>query len=1540
MNVARPVRGTMFQRVSMFFIAFLLVVFPEQGSAHAQRRAARTVQFQAGQALLLGPTGKGAAILAQQSRGRAMVLAGFDEDRVADLAIGYGLSKGGAIALMRGSLDALTPQSHGSWLAAGQGRYASLILPDVAIAGGGKLLVPRGNNSALSTGLAASFSLTNPPGPAMSFVVDAPLAATVGRAFDVFLTAYDGFGNVATGYTGTVHFTSSDASAILPADSTLTNGAGTFSATFQTAGIQTITATDTATISITGTSGSIPVSIPSFVVTNIDDSGTGSLRAALANAASAGSGNITFDPTVFATAQIIALTNGTLNIPSNTAIQGYTTGSGALLTNSVTIAGGGSSSNFSVFEVDSGVTAAAISNLNITDGYINSDGGGVDNNGVLTITECTFSNNYAAGTLGSGNGGGAIHNAGTLTVVGSTFSNNTSAPGGAMEVDGGAVTISDSTFYGNSAINGTAGGVMFINGNGPLALVAISNSTLSGNSAQSGGGIYNYGTLTVTNSILAGNAGGDCGASGVSSCPTNGGDGNLVGGMVSLAPLGNYGGPTQTMIPLPGSPAICFISPSTATGTDQRGDPRTTTYNATTCQDSGAAQTNYALTFSTDPPASVLAGTSFGAGVTLDESGIPFVATATPLPIIAIPLTLNGSGTLTGGTAIVNDATGVTTYSGLQVSQAGSDTLTASLTLNPNTTPTALSISATSSTVDVELASTTTAASNAAATYSAAAQNVTLTATITSTSGTVNAGSVTFALFQGATPIGAAVIGTVSNGLANASYTLPAGTSGGTYTIEATYSGGASFAGSSDGTHTLTINAGGTTTAASNATATYSTAAQQVTLTATVTSTAGTVSSGTVTFTLLNGLAHVGTAVTSGTVTNGTASASYTLPAGTAAGPYAIEAVYGGAASLLTSIDTTHTLTVTKAATTILATNTTATFSISAQSVSLTATVASPSGPVNAGTVTFTVLQRGTPVGTAVTNRTVANGVASATYPLPASTAIGTYAIQATYSGATSLLTSTENLATLIVGKATATVTLSNLTQTYTGSPLSATATTLPAGLSVNFTYNGRTTTPTTAGNYLVIGTISSSNYQGLATGTLKITQATPPITWATPAPITYGTALSATQLDASSTVAGTFAYTPAAGTVLTTGPQTLSAIFTPTDTTDYTAATASVTLTVNEEPQTISFSAGTVADASGVTLGATPLTLGATSTSGLPVVFSLISGPAALNGNTLTINGAGTAVIAANQAGNSNYAPAPQVTESIPVNKALPVAAIASSVNPVLLQNGITFTANVTSGAGTPTGTVTFVDGTTALGTATLSGGVATSAAASLAVGPHTITAAYGGDANFLTASSSPLTQLVEDFGFTVSTQTETVLPGGTAVFTFTVSPINGSTFPAAITLSASGLPAGATFAFSPATIAAGQGSAAVTLTIDLPQTQAGINPAELHPKIERALNGAGGKTGPHGGTPGVAASHLAPLALALILLPFAGRLRRGGKRLSRTLSVLLLLVAGTAAAAGISGCGSSSGFFEQQQQNYSVIVTGTSGALSHSATVTLTVE
>ena len=73
----------------------------------------------------------------------------------------------------------------------------------------------------------------------------------------------------------------------------------------------------------------------------------------------------------------------------------------------------------------------------------------------------------------------------------------------------------------------------------------------------------------------------------------------------------------------------------------------------------------------------------------------------------------------------------------------------------------------------------------------------------------------------------------------------------------------------------------------------------------------------------------------------------------------------------------------------------------------------------------------------------------------------------------------------------------------------------------MNYTYNGSSSAPTAAGSYTVVGTISDTNYQGSSSGTLVIGKATPVITWATPAAISYGTPLSAAQLDASSTVAG-----------------------------------------------------------------------------------------------------------------------------------------------------------------------------------------------------------------------------------------------------------------------------------------------------------------------------------------------------------------------------------------------------------------------------------
>jgi hypothetical protein len=91
----------------------------------------------------------------------------------------------------------------------------------------------------------------------------APSSVTQGVAFTFTVTTLDAYGNVATGYTGTVHFTSSDAAASLPENFTfLSSDAGveTFVAIFNTTGSQSLTATDTLTPSITGTDLNIQVS--------------------------------------------------------------------------------------------------------------------------------------------------------------------------------------------------------------------------------------------------------------------------------------------------------------------------------------------------------------------------------------------------------------------------------------------------------------------------------------------------------------------------------------------------------------------------------------------------------------------------------------------------------------------------------------------------------------------------------------------------------------------------------------------------------------------------------------------------------------------------------------------------------------------------------------------------------------------------------------------------------------------------------------------------------------------------------------------------------------------------------------------------------------------------------------------------------------------------------------------------------------------------------------------------------------------------------
>jgi uncharacterized protein YgiM (DUF1202 family) len=142
----------------------------------------------------------------------------------------------------------------------------------------------------------------------------------------------------------------------------------------------------------------------------------------------------------------------------------------------------------------------ALDQVTISGGQTSGDGGGIRNDGTLTITNSTISGNNA------NNAGGGIYNAsGTLTITNSTISGNSAGGGGGgIDNDFGTATITNSAISGNSATNGDGGGIFNTN------TLTITNSTISGNSAAGfltvGGGIINYGTLEITNSTISGNS--------------------------------------------------------------------------------------------------------------------------------------------------------------------------------------------------------------------------------------------------------------------------------------------------------------------------------------------------------------------------------------------------------------------------------------------------------------------------------------------------------------------------------------------------------------------------------------------------------------------------------------------------------------------------------------------------------------------------------------------------------------------------------------------------------------------------------------------------------------------------------------------------------------------------------------------------------------------------------------------------------------------------------------------------------------------------
>jgi CSLREA domain-containing protein len=375
-----------------------------------------------------------------------------------------------------------------------------------------------------------------------------------------------------------------DATASVPGTFSYTPGSGavlgigsnqTLSATF--------TPTDTADYN--GASASVSVNVaeaPSLVVTTLADEsgpydGQTSLREAIAYANTlAGASTITFQPGLTGT---ITLTGGVLTLSDTNGtmtIQGPGANLLALDGNNTT----------EVFFVGPRVSAV-LSGLTIAHGHT-SDGGGIYNQGTLTLNACNLSGNYG------GADGGAIRNEGTLTITGCTVNRNLTGNIGGGIFNMGTITVSDSTFAANSAQ--ATGGAIFNDGR-----VTVTNSTFDGNSAvQHGGGIANLfgGSVTLNNTIVASSpSGGDvyidsgngsrfAGSNDLlddTSAGTNDSNGSfgastLYNVAAGLDPSGlqTNGGPTQAVALLPGSPAIDAGSNAAAAGlsTDQRGQPR------------------------------------------------------------------------------------------------------------------------------------------------------------------------------------------------------------------------------------------------------------------------------------------------------------------------------------------------------------------------------------------------------------------------------------------------------------------------------------------------------------------------------------------------------------------------------------------------------------------------------------------------------------------------------------------------------------------------------------------------------------------------------------------------------------------------------------------------------------------------------------------------------------------------------------------------------------------------------------------------------
>ena len=537
----------------------------------------------------------------------------------------------------------------------------------------------------------------------------------------------------------------------------------------------------------------------------------------------------------------------------------------------------------------------------------------------------------------------------------------------------------------------------------------------------------------------------------------------------------------------------------------------------------------------------------------------------------------------------------------------------------------------------------------------------------------------------------------------------------GSHSITAQYAGDANFNGSTAAALTETVNqANTTTTLVSN----LNPAAfgQSVTLTATVQAGAGISIAGTVTF--LDG------SVGLGTVTLANNSAQLTTST-LAPGAHTLTAVYNSNGNFATSTSSALTETVNQ-----LTTTTTLASSVNpalaGQSVTFTATVQAGAGNSATGTVTF--LDGSTTLGTA----TVSSGSAQFT---TSSLAPGSHSITAAFSGSTDFAASTSAALTETVNQIATTTTLASSVNPAL------------AGQSVTFT----ATIQVGAGNS-AIGTITFLD--GSTTlGTASISN-------------------NSAQFTTITLAAGSHAITAAYGGSTTFAGSTSSAL----------------TETVNQSSTTTTL----VSNLNPATFGqAVPFVATVQTASGGPATgtVTFYDGSAALGTATVTNNGSqhnvalvsfagflgGTHTITASYSGDANYTASSSSALTQTINPANSSITVGASSNPASFGQAVTLTATIVpSVSGTPaTGSVTFFDGASSLGSANLSSNVAQISVGNLALGSHSITATYAGDRNFTGSTSAALSEVVNPAptSTVITSNANPILVNSTVTFTATVS-------------------------------------------------------------------------------------------------------------------------------------------------------------------------